>query len=795
MTEAEEPKRFQERLVHVNFATRMLIGGLALSLSIILVVSAFLLISRATQTKQAAQSNSLNRAHVLSNMVDTITAEQARFAAGNLAGLRAVKDALTSADPTTFGQLFDKTSPSYIAVQLHGVDIVVFDKEGRVLVSSADGSGGAVVTKGPSGTKLTSQLATVTAALHKNTTVEGVENLGGNQLVDDFAAPVTDANNSVTGVVVYSAPVANWLTQLAPAVGYTTAYFVPGGNQIVRIPFDQNKPKETAVSPPQTGSLPQLQELPTTTGPADLGSIYTADGVEVAGSFVAINDPNGHPAVYVGVEAPTSLFVGDQTRDELLLLFLAATTAGVVVVLVLLFVNRFVRKPVAQLGEGVARIAGGDYSSDIPVDSHDELGTLADRVNVMRVQIASYIRHVDGSVARLGEVSRALTTTTTGFETLERAVCTAAAAITGEGSEAAILNRDGSGFVVRPGSDWTPPPLGDGTVLRVTGGSTARIEADGHHAVVIPMFYQQEVTGALFVQSPDRTGDADERALMALANNADIAIETTRLYEQEKDTVRRLRELDAMKSDFLSTAQHELRTPVTAIMGELDLLRLAWGQWDDAAKLDILSDIEVSTRMMGELLETIIDFSLVSAEHLKLHIETVDVAAIVDLAVDDVRHHYKDGLPVTLDVQVTPDLAVTADQSRFRQVIRCLLDNAVKFSDPDKKVHLRATIATDPNFCSIEVSDEGIGIPAEALPRIFERFFQVDNSNTRHVGGMGMGLALVSELSRAHGATIAVTSAEGKGSQFTIRWPRAIKPPAGEKAPPNADGFHLIAGR
>jgi HAMP domain-containing protein len=100
-----------------------------------------------------------------------------------------------------------------------------------------------------------------------------------------------------------------------------------------------------------------------------------------------MNPNSGPPVVYVGVETPTSLFLGSQTADELTVVWLALTALLATWLLVLLFVNRFVRRPVAQLSAGVARIAGGDYSSDIPVRSRDELGVLARQVNQMRGQI------------------------------------------------------------------------------------------------------------------------------------------------------------------------------------------------------------------------------------------------------------------------------------------------------------------------------------------------------------------------------------------------------------------------
>ena len=123
-----------------------------------------------------------------------------------------------------------------------------------------------------------------------------------------------------------------------------------------------------------------------------------------------------------------------------------------------------------------------------------------------------------------------------------------------------------------------------------------------------------EVVGALAVTSPSRrpaTPMPMSRVFWpVLANNAAIAMENARLYEQEKESVRRLRELDTMKTDFLSTVQHELRTPLTAILGLSDLIEMCWEIWEDSPKLDALRDIQVAARNLDGIVETIIDFSV-----------------------------------------------------------------------------------------------------------------------------------------------------------------------------------------
>jgi signal transduction histidine kinase len=301
-------------------------------------------------------------------------------------------------------------------------------------------------------------------------------------------------------------------------------------------------------------------------------------------------------------------------------------------------------------------------------------------------------------------------------------------------------------------------------------------EAWAQMTLVVPMLYRQRVTGAIVVTGPDSVSEADARALSALANNAAIAMENTRLFEQERETVRRLRELDEMKSDFLATAQHELRTPLTAIVGHLELIRMVWAEADDHQKLAILDNVEMATRQLSEMLETMIDLSLVSADNLRMNRTKVALAATVDDAVGEVTRRFPHGLPVKLTVDIPARLKVDADRDRLRQVIRCLLDNAVKFTDPGGSVAITAHANRHGDSCTIEVSDTGIGIDPALHERVFERFFQADSGGTRAYGGMGVGLSLVKVLTEAHGASVTLESAPGQGTKVRLDWP--CHPPA-----------------
>jgi signal transduction histidine kinase len=386
---------------------------------------------------------------------------------------------------------------------------------------------------------------------------------------------------------------------------------------------------------------------------------------------------------------------------------------------------------------------------------------------------------VESAVDRVSAVARALTSTTAGVASLQREVVRTAASIAGSGATAAIALREGERLSVRvfdPAA--STPAVFDGweTEAEVVAGERVRRVVPGRGSLlVLPMSYGGQVVGALAVISPSDAATSDsgtEEVLAILADNAAVAMENARLYELEKESVRRLRELDTMKTDFLGTVQHELRTPLTAILGLSDLIEMCWATWEDTPKLDALRDIQVAARNLDGIVETIIDFSVGDGEAVSLALADVPVDDAVRAAITVVGERYRGGLPVPTDIDVAPELALRADPDRLGQVLRALIDNAVKFSDGQGGVLVRATPA-GPGAVLLEVIDEGIGIPAEDVPRIFERFYQVDNTATRRFGGTGMGLALVKRLVEAHGATIEVETRLGSGTRLALRWPAA----------------------
>ncbi len=398
---------------------------------------------------------------------------------------------------------------------------------------------------------------------------------------------------------------------------------------------------------------------------------------------------------------------------------------------------------------------------------------------------------LESPVDRVGAVARALTSTTDGVARLRQEVVETAAAIAGAGASAAMALRDGETLNVHV-TDLQTASLeafgGWETIPEVLAGHRVhRTLAGLGSLLVLPMSYQGAVVGALAVmrpQSATATEDDPDGLLAILASNAATAMENARLYETEKESVRRLRELDSMKTDFLSTVQHELRTPLTAILGLSDLMEMCWETWSDTPKLDALRDIQVAAKNLDGIVETIIDFTVGDGETLVLGLADVPLEAAARAAIEVIDERHRGGLPVPAEVEIDPTVTLFADPDRLGQVLRALIDNAVKFSDGRGHVTVRGR-RTESGTVLVEVIDRGIGIPEADLPRVFDRFFQVDNTATRRFGGTGMGLALVKRVVEAHGATIDIETSVGAGTRVVLRWPERVAPSeALTEAPP-----------
>jgi PAS domain S-box-containing protein len=244
----------------------------------------------------------------------------------------------------------------------------------------------------------------------------------------------------------------------------------------------------------------------------------------------------------------------------------------------------------------------------------------------------------------------------------------------------------------------------------------------------------------------------------------------TAAYER-MHLIRQLRETDNKKDEFLATLAHELRNPLAPIRNALEIMRVD-GHQSSAVEQAARQMIERQLEQMVRLIDDLLDVSRITRGRLELRKERVELAHVVRSAVDTSRP-LVDAARHELTVELPHEpIYLDADPVRLAQVIANLLNNAARYTEPGGNIWL--TARDDGGEIEIVVRDTGVGIPADALPWIFDMFAQVDESLERSQSGLGIGLTLVKRLVEMHGGTVVARSeGTGRGAEFTVRLPRA----------------------
>lgn len=251
-----------------------------------------------------------------------------------------------------------------------------------------------------------------------------------------------------------------------------------------------------------------------------------------------------------------------------------------------------------------------------------------------------------------------------------------------------------------------------------------------------------------------------------------VEAERERLLVSEQRARREAEHASRLKDEFLAVVSHELKTPLTSILGWAQMLSSA--ELDEAKAAKALKVIERHARLQVQLVNDLLDVSSIVAGKLRLDIRPVAPGPIVESAVETVRPA-ADAKGIRIHINLEPSVGlVMADADRLHQIIWNLISNAVKYTPANGRVDLQLNATTD--HVTLTVSDTGIGITPEFLPYVFERFRQEDNNmTTRRYGGLGLGLAIVRHLVEMHGGTVAAESlGAGLGATFTVSLPRSL---------------------
>jgi signal transduction histidine kinase len=296
----------------------------------------------------------------------------------------------------------------------------------------------------------------------------------------------------------------------------------------------------------------------------------------------------------------------------------------------------------------------------------------------------------------------------------------------------------------------------------------------GYRTVLaVPMLRERIPIGVLVLTRSEVRPFSDKQIelVSTFADQAAIAIENVRLFDEIQDKNRQLQLASEHKSQFVSSVSHELRTPLNAIIGLTEMMVKNAARFGTEKALEPLQRVNrAGTHLLG-LINQVLDLSKIEAGKLELNPQTVQLAPLIKDVIDtagQLAEQNKNRLVVDAQENLG---ALTVDPMRLRQILLNLLSNACKFTKEGEIKLAARKVGNGSSFVEFAVSDTDIGMTCEQQAKLFEEFSQADRTTAQHFGGTGLGLAITRRLARMMGGDVTVTSEPGKGSVFTVRLP------------------------
>nr|MBA3530400.1 PAS domain S-box protein [Ardenticatenales bacterium] len=326
----------------------------------------------------------------------------------------------------------------------------------------------------------------------------------------------------------------------------------------------------------------------------------------------------------------------------------------------------------------------------------------------------------------------------------------------------------GVGHVLRVGRSVLVPDISDDQLVAAAQDAEhLRLLRDlgPRSSMMIPLISPSRTLGVITfaITTSARRYDASDLALAEdLTRRAALAADNARLYQEAQEAIK-------ARDRFFSIASHELKTPITTIKGFVDILqrravREGGGANPNERALHIIA--RESSRL-NRLIDLLLDLSRIEEDRFRLQVAELDLLPLL-VRVIEVTQPSLEGHTLTFRCEADT-LPLKGDELRLEQALHNLIQNAIKYSPDGGTIAVHA--ARRNGQITVSISDEGIGIPTDALPRLFHRFYRGENAEAMGIGGMGMGLYVVRHIVEAHGGTIDVASEEGQGSTFTLTLP------------------------
>ncbi|HEX6900327.1 MAG TPA: ATP-binding protein [Thermoanaerobaculia bacterium] len=490
---------------------------------------------------------------------------------------------------------------------------------------------------------------------------------------------------------------------------------------------------DSAVAPDQIGTVENHSDRPEVKAALAQGSGVSVRHSETTGhTYVyaaqTLSGPRGERLVLRLAEPLEQL---QALRGRLAAaMALAALAAGVAILLTSFWLDRSLFDPLLRVIAGAGDIASG-RASRVEVPEEDELADLAVAVNRLAARAEEQFEAVRKERDYLYEILASMS----------------------EG--VLVVGTDGRAVMINPAFYRLFDLEGD-----FTGRPVLEIIRHPGFARLIEDTLRQGEPQSAQIELPTL-----ERRTLLLAS-AVLAGGERGAVVAARDTTDLTRVAD-MRRDFVANVSHELKTPLAAIRGYAETLKE--GALDEPPIARRFTERILSQcKRLQELLDDLLILSRLEGADAFAEREPVDLAEAIERAVDLFTPAAREK-GVTLEVQAEPALLVTGDPGRLERLVLNLVDNGIKYNRPDGKVTL--SLRRDGDEAVLEVADTGIGIPPEAIPRIFERFYRVDKGRAREEGGTGLGLAIVKHIAQLHGGTVDVESRGGKGSTFRVRLP------------------------
>ena len=409
---------------------------------------------------------------------------------------------------------------------------------------------------------------------------------------------------------------------------------------------------------------------------------------------------------------------------------------SLVAVVVSLMVSKWINKPIREMIEGVNHFTGGDLNYRIPISTSGELRSLAESMNVM--------------AAQLDERIRTITEQRNEFNAILSGMVEAVFAVTKEGT---IIEYN-----------QAAQKLFDSDFETVRGKHIREVIRNAH----LQAFIYKSLVEHEFVDEEVFLYDEDERVLQAHGTQIlDAEGEPNGAIIVLND-ITHMKKLENVRRDFVANVSHELKTPITSIIGFVETLKDGAIK-DTKNREQFLNIILKHAERLNGIIEDLLSLSRIekNTENGKIADEKIDLCEILANSISFCEHSAVDkGIIIKLECK---DLSIHCNPTMIEQAVVNLIENAVKYSDRGSAVTVKMTYIDKEVI--IDVIDTGCGIPQEHLSRIFERFYRVDKGRSRELGGTGLGLAIVKHIVIAHKGRVTVESKPGKGSTFSIILP------------------------